>query len=175
MITRRQAVLSLALAAGMGSAVSATARIMTKPVASTFHYIIFIRATPERVWAALLDPNIERRCWRGPSFVTDWKPSGLWRMVYPDGRTANSGKILEIEPPNRLVLSWRNEAHPERAAEGYSNAVLELCGLDGVTKFSVTHVMDRPNSTLIAAASESWPLILSNLKSLLETGEVALK
>ena len=50
----------------------------------------------------------------------DWKPGSSWRMVFEDGRVADAGEVLEIDPPRRLVLKWRNEFKPELAAEGYS-------------------------------------------------------
>ena len=89
----------------------------------------------------------------------------------PGGRVADSGEIVEIEPPKRLVLSWRNELFPEAHAEGHSRLTYELEAKGEAVKLTVTHEMDRPDSKLIQKTSNGWPAILSSLKSLLETGE----
>jgi uncharacterized protein YndB with AHSA1/START domain len=100
-------------------------------------------------------------------------------MVFPDGRITDSGEIVEIDRPKRLVLKWRNEFKPELKSEGYSQCTieleLELEPIGEAVKLTITHEIDRPDSKLIEAVSGGWPRILSNLKSLLETGEVALK
>ena len=97
-----------------------------------------------------------------------------WRLVFPDGRVADTGEIAEIDPPRRLVLKWRNEFRPELKSEGYSRCTVELEPLPGAVKLTITHVMDRAESKFIEAVSGGWPRILSNLKSLLETGSIAV-
>jgi Activator of Hsp90 ATPase homolog 1-like protein len=57
---------------------------------------------------------------------TDWKAGSPWRLVFPDGRTADAGEILEVEPQKRLVIKWRNEFKPELKAEGYSCCTIAL-------------------------------------------------
>jgi uncharacterized protein YndB with AHSA1/START domain len=141
---------------------------------STFTYITYIRATPKTVWAAFLDARMQSRAWMGHTLKSDWHLSSAWRMVSLDGRVANSGEVLEIDPPRRLALSYRSNHVPEWQSEGYSRACFEFEPLGEATQFTVTHTMDRPESKLIAAASASWPLILSNFKSLIETGDVAV-
>lgn len=106
---------------------------------------------------------------------TDWKPGSPWRLVFSDGRTADAGGILEVEPLKRLVIKWRNEFKPELKAEGYSRCTIALEPTGGAMKLTITHTIDRAESKLIEAVSGGWPRILSNLKSLLETGEVVLK
>jgi uncharacterized protein YndB with AHSA1/START domain len=95
-------------------------------------------------------------------------------MLFPDGRVADTGEVIEIDPPRRLVLKWRNEFRPELKAEGFSHCTFELEPTGGAVKLTVTHTLDRPDSKFIEAASGGWPRILSNLKSLLETGTIAL-
>jgi uncharacterized protein YndB with AHSA1/START domain len=141
---------------------------------STFTYISYIRATPETVWTTFFDPKMQSRAWMDHTLESDWRVDSAWRMISLDGRIANSGKVLEIDPHRRLVLSYRSDHVPEWHSEGYSRAVFELEPLGGATKFTVTHTIDRPDSKVIAAASASWPLVFSNLKSLIETGDVAL-
>jgi uncharacterized protein YndB with AHSA1/START domain len=89
----------------------------------------------------------------------------------PDGRVGDSGEIVEIDPPRRLVLTWRNELFPEVRAEGYSRLTYELESQGESVKLTLIHEMEKPGSKLIESTSAGWPVILSSLKSLLETGE----
>ncbi|MDZ4817411.1 MAG: SRPBCC domain-containing protein, partial [Planctomycetota bacterium] len=99
------------------------------------------------------------------------KAGSDWRIMIPDGRIGDSGKIIEIDPPRRLVLTWQNQFVPEMQAEGHSRLTYELVPEGSSVKLTLTHEMDRPESKLIAAVSTGWPHILSSLKTLLETGE----
>jgi uncharacterized protein YndB with AHSA1/START domain len=141
---------------------------------SSFVYVTFIRTTPERLWMALTDRQFIEKYWYGMHVETDWKPGSSWRLVFADGRLADAGEILEVDPPKRLAIKWRNEWKPELQAEGFSRCVFELEPQGAAVKLTVTHSMERPDSKLIEAVSGGWPQILSNLKSLLETGEVAI-
>ncbi len=89
----------------------------------------------------------------------------------PDGQVADSGKIIEIDPPHRLVLTWRNEFRPELHKEGYSTLTYQIEQQGDMVKFALTHEIDWPESKFIEAVSQGWPAILSSLKSLLETGQ----
>ncbi len=143
--------------------------------ASTFVYVTFIRTTPDRLWSALVTPEFMKQYWFGMHIETDWKPGSPWQLKFTDGRVADGGEIMAFDPPKRLVLKWRNEWKPEFAAEGYSLCTMDLEPLEGAVKLSITHTMDRPESKFIQAVSGGWPRILSNLKSVQETGEIALK
>jgi len=147
---------------------------MTDAAGTTFVYVTFIRTTPEQLWAALTSPDFMKKFWFGMHHETDWKAGSSWRLVFPDGRVADTGEIVEIDPPRRLVLKWRNEFRPELKSEGYSRCTVELEPLAGAVKLTITHVMARAESKFIEAVSGGWPRILSNLKSLLETGNVAV-
>ena len=148
---------------------------MADATASTFVYVTYIRTTPERLWTALTSPEFTKQYWFGVHQETEWKAGSSWRMIYPDGRVTDTGEIVEVDPPRRLVIKWRNEFRPELKAEGYSRCMIEIEPVDGAVKLTIVHGMDRAGSKLIEAVSSGWPRILSNLKSLLETGEVALK
>jgi uncharacterized protein YndB with AHSA1/START domain len=147
---------------------------MTDAAGTTFVYVTFIRTTPEQLWAALTGADFMKQYWFGMHHQTDWKAGSPWRLVFPDGRVADTGEIVEIDPPRRLVLKWRNEFRPELKSEGYSRCTVELEPVAGAVKLTITHVMDRAESKLIEAVSGGWPRILSNLKSLLETGSIAV-
>jgi uncharacterized protein YndB with AHSA1/START domain len=147
---------------------------MTDTSASTFVYVTFIRATPEKLWSALTDPEIMQQYWFGMRQESDWRTGSPWRLVFPDGRIADSGEILKADPPRRLVLRWRNEFKPELNAEGSARCTYELEPVGGAVKLTITHSIERPRSKFIEAVSGGWPRILSNLKSLLETGQTLL-
>ena len=138
---------------------------------SRFVYVSYIRTTPEKLWEALTKPDFTRQFWCETWQDCEWKPGASWKLMAPDGRVADSGQILEIEPPRRLVLSWRHQLFPEIREEGDSRLTYELEKRGDAVKLTVIHEMDRPGSKLIESTSSGWPPILSSLKSLLETGE----
>src|SRR5271156_5415323 len=145
---------------------------------STFVYVTYIKTTQERLWSALTTKEFTQQYWLGASFESDWKRGSPWKLSFADGRIADAGEIVEADPPRRLVIKWRNEWHPELKAEGYSLCTFEIETVQGdgaeAVKLSVIHEIDRPESAFIQAVSGGWPRILSNLKSLLETGSVVL-
>ncbi len=140
-------------------------------MSSKFVYVTYIRATPEKVWEALLKPEFTRRYFFGVTMDTDWKVGSLWRMVHADGKVTDAGEVLELKPPERLVLKWRNE-FPELKLEGYTQCTFALSKQGELTRLEVVHEAEMDNSKTIAAISGGWPRILSNLKTFLETGEV---
>ena len=136
-----------------------------------FVYVTYIRTTPVKLWDALTRPEFTRAYWFGVWPDCSWEAGASWRLMFPDGRVGDTGEVLEIDRPRRLVLKWRNEFRPELKAEGYSRATFELEEMDETVKLTITHEMERKGSKLIAAVSTGWPSILSSLKSLLETGK----
>ena len=145
---------------------------------STFIYVIFIRTTPERLWTALTSPQWTRQYWFGMSQESSWQPGAPWRLVFPDGRIADTGEILEIDPPRRLLLKWRNEFRPELKAEGYSRCSIELEPVGGAVKLSITHSLEKGSGAeLIAAVFQGvgWAHPVPTLKSLLKTGQRAFQ
>lgn len=142
--------------------------------ASTFVYVTYIRTTPETLWEALTSAEWTRKYWMGTHQETDWQPGSPWKLMHGDGRVADAGEVVEAEPGKRLVLRWRNEGKAELKAEGYTRCTIELEPQGPAVKLTVTHTMDRENSQFIQAVGRGWPQILSNLKSLLETGSIVL-
>ena len=141
---------------------------------SSFVYVTYIRTTPEELWTALTTSEFVKKYWFRMNFETDWKVGSPWKLIFPDGRIADTGEIVELDRPRRLVLRWRNEFRPELAAEGYARCSIELEPQDGAVKLTISHSIERADSKLIEAVSGGWPRILSNLKSLLETGQIIL-
>lgn len=138
---------------------------------SRFVYVTYIRTTPEKLWQALTNPEFTRRYWLGMWHDCEWTPNAAWQLIIPDGRIGHSGKVLEIEPVRRLVLTWQNQFQPELQAEGYTRVTFDLEPQGEAVKLTVIHESDTPGSKMIATVSGGWPRILASLKSLLETGE----
>jgi len=147
---------------------------MSESAENSFVYVTFIRTTPEKLWSALTDPNQMKEYWFGMQIKTEWKAGAEWQMLFPDGRVADAGEIAAIERPKRIQLKWRNEFRPELKAEGYSLCTIDLEPYGSSVRLSIMHTIERANSKFIQAVSGGWPKILSNLKSLLETGQLVL-
>ena len=141
---------------------------------SSFIYVTYIRTTPAELWTALTTSEFMKKDWFGMNFETDWKVGSPWKLMFTDGRIADIGEIVELDRPRRIVLKWRNEFRPEQTAEGYARCSIELEPQDGAVKLTISHTIERADSKLIEAVSGGWPRILSNLKSLLETGQITL-
>jgi uncharacterized protein YndB with AHSA1/START domain len=141
---------------------------------SSFVYVTYICTTPEELWAALTTSDFMKKYWFGMNFETDWKVGSPWKLIFRDGRIADTGEIVEFDRPRRIVLRWRNEFRPELTAEGDARCSIELEPQDGAVKLTISHTIERADSKLIEAVSGGWPRILSNLKSLLETGQIIL-
>ena len=136
-----------------------------------FVYVTYIRTTPTKLWQALIQPQFTRQFWCEIVQECEWKPGAAWRMKAPGDLITDSGKVLEIEPQRRLVLKWRNEFRPVLRAEGYSRMTYDIKKEGNSVKLTVIHEIAKPGSKFLQAVSGGWPLILSSLKSLLETGE----
>lgn len=142
---------------------------------STFVYVTYIRATPEALWSALTDAEFMKQYWFGMHCESRWTAGSSWKLVASDGHVFDAGEIVESDPPRRLVIRWRHRNRPELEAEGDSLCTMELEPAGTAVKLSITHAIEREASKLIEAVSGGWPKILSNLKSLLETGSIALQ
>ena len=148
-----------------------------------FNYVTYIRSTPEKVWAALTDPQTVTKYWFGIIAESDFKAGSPWALKFEDGRTADTGEILEADAPRRLVIRWRNEFRPELKAEGWSRCTFEIEMADyypdrggQAVKLTIRHEVEgEGGGKFIEAVSGGWPKVLSNLKSLLETGDIAFK
>ena len=143
---------------------------------STFVYVTYLRTTPEKLWSALTDDvEFMKQYWFGTHCESAWTPGSSWKMVHPNGTVTDAGEIIESEPPRRLVIRWQNQFKPELKAEGESLCTMEIESSGSAVKLSITHTIERDPSKLIVAVSGGWPKIISNLKSLLETGSAVLQ
>jgi uncharacterized protein YndB with AHSA1/START domain len=142
---------------------------------STFVYVTYIRTTPEKLWSALTDPGFMTQYWFGMHCESLWTTGSPWKLVSAEGEVFDAGEIIEADPPRRLVIRWQHQNRPELSAEGASRCTMELEPGGGAVKLCITHSIERNSSKLIEAVSGGWPKVLSNLKSLLETGTIALQ
>ncbi len=141
---------------------------------SAFVYVTYIRTTPEEVWKAITSAHVLKQCWLGSSIESDWKVGSSWKATSPDGTLFDAGEVLESVPQRVLAFNWRNEWVPEFKAEGYSHCVYDIEPVGATVRFRVTHSIAQSDSKFIASVAGAWPMVASNLKSILETGEAAL-
>ena len=149
---------------------------MTKP---SFVYVTYIATTPEKVWRALVDTDVARQYWVDPEMdnpahvnVSDWKPGSRWEhQRADDSRTADIvGKVVESTPPRHLVITW---ARPKDAEDDtkHSRVTFDIEPKGkGLVRLTVTHEDLERDPQMLSGISGGWPKILSNLKTLLETG-----
>jgi uncharacterized protein YndB with AHSA1/START domain len=142
---------------------------------STFVYVTYIRTTPEKLWSALTEAKFQTQYWFGMHCESGWTAGSPWRLVSSAGEVFDAGEIVEAERPRRLVIRWQHQNKPELKAEGFSLCTMELEPNPGAVKLTITHTIEREPSKVITAVSGGWPKVLSNLKSLLETGSIALQ
>jgi uncharacterized protein YndB with AHSA1/START domain len=143
-----------------------------EPCAPDFVYTIFIKATAEQVWNGLIDRDLTKAYW-GHYNESDWQPGSRWDHVRSDGsgKIDTRGHIVEIDPPHKMVWSWAFDADADQP-EKLSRVTYELTSLGPDTKLTITHSELEPGSRMDIGVREGWPAVLSNLKSLLETGAV---
>ncbi len=142
---------------------------------STFFYVTYIRTTPEKLWSALTDAEIIKKYWFGVRCESQWTVGSSWKLFYPDGRNTDAGEIVEADPPRRLVIRWQHEDKPELKAEGESRCAMELSSNGPAVKLTLRHTIEYEPSKFIAAVTIAWPMVIANLKSLLETGSSVLQ
>lgn len=142
---------------------------------STYVYVSYIRTTPEKLWQALTHPEFTREYWFGMRAESEWTAGSPWKLVASsDGAVWDAGEILEAVPPKRLVIRWVHQMKPELKAEGDSICTMEIEPGNNQVKLTITHTVEREGSKLVEAVSGGWPQVISNLKSLLEIGPLAV-
>ncbi len=131
---------------------------------------IYIKTTPERLWEAITDSDLRRRYSFGVGVDSDWNPGSSYRAVHAraDGPIFE-GENLEVDPPRRLVQSFNALWSDEVKAEGTSRVTWEIEPVGDSCRLTVIHdqLREGANGELYGG----WPMILSGLKTLLETGE----
>ena len=131
---------------------------------------IYIRATPEQLWQAITDPSFTVRYFRQSRVDSTWRPGE--RLAYwIDEELVVDGKVIEAEPPRRLVTTWSFRRDPLMRDDPPSRVTWEIEPADDTCKLTLVHD-DFPNETrTFKNVGSGWPRVLSSLKSFLETGE----
>jgi DNA-binding transcriptional ArsR family regulator/uncharacterized protein YndB with AHSA1/START domain len=154
---------------------------MDKP---SFVYTTYIHTTPERLWQALTDPAFTQRYW-GITFETDWQPGSTMTWVQRGVTIADPEQVvLESEPYRRLSYTWHtftpelaealelsDDVHERVAAEPRSKVTFEIEQFGDRVKLTVLHDTADPESLVTTMVSSGWPRVISDLKTLLETGD----
>jgi uncharacterized protein YndB with AHSA1/START domain len=137
---------------------------------SEFVYVSYINSTPENVWNALLDNRMVRQYWGRHKNVSDWKVGSIWlHQDYDSGAIDIDGRVVEVKPPKRLVLTWEG-ANDFLLTEKPSRVTFEIEPFRDSTRLRLIHSELEPESRMLDGVTDGWPKVLSSLKSLLETG-----
>ncbi len=134
-------------------------------------YKTHIDSTPEKVWAAITNPEFSRQYFFSSALITpDWKKGSAFQMKNMDnGDVVHEGEILECDPPRLLVLSWRNPGD----MTDVSRVRYEIVAKGSGVELTIMHGDFIENSPMATRVAGGWPTIIANLKAYLETGVVA--
>ena len=138
---------------------------------SSFVYVVYIRTRLEKAWQALVQGDVTRQYW-GNENVSDWKVGSGWehRGEKGTGPALIVGEVVEVSPPQRLVLTW---AYPQDKANRamHSRVTFDLAPIEDMIKLTVVHDQLDEASDMQKSITEGWPRVLSSMKSFLETGQ----
>jgi uncharacterized protein YndB with AHSA1/START domain len=146
---------------------------MTKP---DFVYVTYIATTPEKVFQAIVDPEVARQYWTGGANsparvnVSEWTPGSRWEHQRDDAthQVDVAGTVVESDPPRRLVMTWARPAEFDDATK-HSRVTFDIEGQpDGQVRLTVTHDDLAQDPKMLASISGGWPKVLSGLKTYLE-------
>lgn len=140
---------------------------MSKP---QFVYTTYIQTTPEELWEALTNGEFTQKYWCGFRIESDWKVGSPLKLYAPDGTLAHSDKVLRADYPKVLSYGWKPlmKNVPDEAP---SIVTFEIEPKEDVVKLTVTHYDFPENSKILPMISRGWPLVLSSLKTILESGK----
>jgi uncharacterized protein YndB with AHSA1/START domain len=165
----------------------------TESAVTTQIYRVYIKATPQAIWDAITKPEWTEKYGYGGLADYDLRPGGIAHAHADPAMIAGAegsgytvpdliidGEVIEVDPPRKLVQTWRMLMDPDLANEAFSQLTWEIGdGKDGVSTLTVTHdLTDAPRTAVLVSggmadegAGGGWSWILSDLKTLLETGE----
>ncbi|HJU90190.1 MAG TPA: metalloregulator ArsR/SmtB family transcription factor [Gemmatimonadaceae bacterium] len=136
---------------------------------------IYIKTTPQRLWDAITNPELRRKYTFGVGVYSDWKPGSRYEARTTDMTVApnmpiSEGENVEVDPPRRLVQTFKALWSDEVKAEGFSRVTWEIEPVGDSCRLTVTHdqLREGANEELYGG----WPMVLSGLKTLLETGQM---
>jgi len=159
---------------------------MTETTVTTQVYRVYIKATPQAIWDAITKPEWSQKYGYGGIVEYDLRPGGKYRGLASESmrssgapEVAVDGEVVEVDPPHKLVQTWRMLMDDGMAAEGFTRLTHEIEPVgEGVTKLTLIHdLTGAPRLQLLLSggmesegAGGGWSWVLSDLKSLLETG-----
>lgn len=137
---------------------------------TAFVYVTYIATSREKVWEAIVDPGITAKYWQNVN-LSDWNAGSRWehRDAGGDGALRLVGRVVECDPPRRLVLTWAFPAD-ERDEAKQTRVAIDVETYREVVRLTVTHDRLEAGSDMLRGITDGWPMVLSSLKSLLETG-----
>ena len=133
-----------------------------------FVYTTYIKTTQQKVWDALTTAEFTRQYW-GCELNSDWKKGSQWHSIGNlDGKKNIAGEVIESSPISKLAYSWHR---PDATSESdKSRVTFQLETVQDVVKLTVIHDKLTHGSLMASQISQGWPLVLSSLKSFLESG-----
>lgn len=143
----------------------------TAPVAAgTAVFEVFIKTSPERLWEAITDPEQRRKYSFGVETHSEWTPGSEYKSSVPGGIDIAAGKNVEVDPPRLLVQTFEALWSDEVKTQGTTRVSWEIEPVGSSCRLTVIHDQLPPHAN--AELYGGWPMILSGLKTLLETGEL---
>ena len=142
----------------------------TAPVSDTAVFEIFIKATPERVWEAITDPELRAKYSFGVQTHSEWTTGSSYRAGTPGVVDIAEGENVVVEPPHLLVQTFNALWSDDVRAQGTTRVSWEIEQVGDSCRLTVVH--DQLPASANAELYGGWPMILSGLKTLLETGEL---
>jgi uncharacterized protein YndB with AHSA1/START domain len=134
-------------------------------------FVTYIIATPENLWEALTNGDFTKQYFFGRRMESAWKIGGPWRLVMEDGRIDCQGKVLESDRFRRLVLTWHVEWMEELSHLPEAVVTFQIDAFGEVARLTISEFHPAGiNEKYLEGGRKGWPIILSGLKSLLETG-----
>ncbi|MGQ0541114.1 MAG: ArsR/SmtB family transcription factor [Blastocatellia bacterium] len=131
---------------------------------------IYIRTTPEKLWQAITDGELTKDYYFGTRVESDWKPQSEYKYVMPDGTVMLNGKVVESDPPTRLVMTFVPHWDPSMSEPTESRVTYEIESKGDACKLTLVHEGLKKGEAMTEGIFHGWSQILSSLKTLLETG-----
>jgi uncharacterized protein YndB with AHSA1/START domain len=137
-------------------------------------HVTYIKTTPERLWQALTEGAMTKQYYFSGTVKSDWKNGSTYRFTGPKGELQIEGKVVEADPPRKLVTTFSAVWDDDVKKDKPSMATFEIEPMGEACKLTVIHEGFEGETATYHQVSGGWPFIVASLKSLLETGE-ALK
>ncbi len=140
-----------------------------------FEYEMYVSAAQEKLWDALFDPKMTEKYWQHEN-ISDWKPGSKWTHKGTDNEKSIDlvGTVVEYSKPSRLVITWA-DPQDENNKEKHSTVTITIQPYRGVSKIKVTHENLESGSEMLKGITDGWPIVVSSLKTLMETGNALPK